>query len=135
MSARTKGEAMKRDSKTAELLGVQGARLSGEIRAELLKRAEKELAAFVGAVRALHGEEQTRAAADDWLLELTALKGLCKSTSRDLRSVTVRAARRLTQRLSIPSPAAIQSSARLVHNGHGSRAARDGAADRMTMCS
>ena len=90
----------------------KAARFSAETDAELFNRAEKELAAFVAAVSTLHGEEQARAAADDWLLELTALEQPCKGASPDLdlRSVTIRAARRLAQRLSIPSPAAIQIS-------------------------
>jgi len=88
----------------------KAARFSAEIDAEILDRAEKELAAFVAAVSTLHGEEQARAAADDWLLELIALKVPCHGASPDLdlRSVTIRAARRLALRLSTPSPAAIQ---------------------------
>jgi len=92
----------------------KAARFSAETDAELFNRAEKELAAFVAAVSTLHGEEQARAAADDWLLELIGLEENCKGASPDLdlRTVTIRAARRLAQRLSIPSPAAIQGSIR-----------------------
>jgi hypothetical protein len=99
-------------SKPGGLLGVNGARFSAEIDAEFFSRAEKELAAFVAAVNTLHGEDQARAAAGDWLLELIALEENCKGASPDLdlRSVTIGAARRLAQRLSIPSPAAIQGS-------------------------
>jgi hypothetical protein len=100
---------MKSDSKPRGIPGVKGARFSAEIDAEPFIRAEKELAAFVAAVNTLHGEEQALAAADDWLLELTALKVLCKSTSRDLRSVTIRAARRLAQRLSILGKAGLST--------------------------
>jgi hypothetical protein len=84
--------------------GSKAARFSAETDAEILKRAEKELAAFVAAVSTLHGEEQASAATDDWLLELTALKVPCNGTSLDLdlRSVTIRAAKRLAHRLSIP---------------------------------
>src|SRR5215467_11164389 len=96
---------MKSDSTTRGLLGAEGARFSAEIDAELFNWAEKELAAFVAAVNTLHGEEQARAAADDWLLELIALEEPCKGASLDLRSVTIGAARRLAQRLAIPSPA------------------------------
>ena len=90
--------------------GSKAARFSAETDAEILTRAEKELAAFVAAVSTLHGEEQARVAADDWLLELMALKGPCKGASLDLdlRSVTIRAAKRLALRLSTPSPAAFQ---------------------------
>ena len=105
MTARTKSEGMKSDSKAGELLGLRGARFSAEIDAEFFSRAEKELAAFVTAVHMLQGEEQARAAADDWLLELTALKDPCKGASLDLRSVTIGAAMRLARRLSILPPA------------------------------
>jgi hypothetical protein len=93
--------------KPGGLPGVNGARSSAEIDAEFLNRAEKELAAFVAAVNTIHGEEQARAAADDWLLELTGLKDACKGASPDLdlRSVTIGAARRLARRLSIPPQA------------------------------
>ena len=95
---------MKDDRKTRETVGVRASRFSHEIDAELFGWAERELAAFVAAVNTLHGEEQARAAAGDWLLELVALKGLCKNASLGLRSVTIGAARRLARRLSIPSP-------------------------------
>jgi hypothetical protein len=98
---------MQIDSKAGGLVGVRAPRFAAEINAELINRAEKELAAFVAAVNALHGEEQARAAADDWLLELIGLEENCKGASPDLdlRSVTIGAARRLARRLSIPSPA------------------------------
>ena len=99
-------------SKPGGLLGVNGARFSAEVDAGLFNRAEKELAAFVAAVSTLHGEEQARAAADDWLLELTALAEPCKGASLDFRAVTIGAARRIARRLSTPSPAAIQISFR-----------------------
>jgi hypothetical protein len=103
---------MKSDSKAGRLLGVKGARFSAETDAQLFSRAQKELAAFVAAVTTLHGEEQARAAADDWLLELIALKEPCNGAFLDLRSVTIGAAIRLALRFSIPSPAAIQISVR-----------------------
>jgi hypothetical protein len=87
--------------KAAGLLGSSPATVSVEIDADLFSRAEKELAAFVVAVNVLDGEEHARAAADDWLLELTELKGLCKTTSQDLRSVTIRAATLLARNLSV----------------------------------
>ena len=96
---------MQRDSKAGGLAGVRDPRFSAEIGAELFNRAEKELAAFVAAVNGLHGEEQARAVADDWLLELIALKAPYKGASLNLRSVTIRAAVRLARRLSMPWPA------------------------------
>jgi hypothetical protein len=96
---------MKSDRKAGGLVGVKAAGFSAQIDAELFNRAEKELAAFIAAVNTLHGEEQARAAADDWLVELTALQELCKGAALDLRSVTIGAGIRLARRLSIPSPA------------------------------
>ena len=94
---------MKSDRKAAGLVEVNVARFSAEIDTELFNRAEKELAAFVAAVHTLHGEEQARTASNGWLLELIALKEPCKCAFLDLRAATIGAARRLTQRLSVPS--------------------------------
>src|SRR5215472_12863536 len=94
---------MKSDSKAGGPVGVRAAKFSAEIDAELFNRAEKELAAFVAAVHTLHGEEQARTASNDWLLELIALKEPCKCALLDLRAATIGAARRLAQRLSVPS--------------------------------
>src|SRR5262245_18480061 len=105
MSARTKGEAMKSKNKAGAMQGINGVRFSAEIDAELFNRAEQELAAFVAAVDALHGEEQARAAAGDWLLEFIALEEPCNDVSSNFRSLTIGAARRLVHRLSIPWPA------------------------------
>jgi hypothetical protein len=96
---------MQIDSKAGGLVGVRAPRVLAEIDAELFNRAEKEMAAFVTAVNTLHGEEQARAAADDWLLALIALREPSKGTSLDLRSVTISAAMRLARRVSIPWPA------------------------------
>jgi|SRR5215472_9532685 len=96
---------MPNNSNARGLVAGGATRSSAEMDAELFKRAEKELAAFFAGVNTLHGEEQARAAADDWLLGLTALKEQCNGTSLDLRSVTIGAAIRLARRLSIPWPA------------------------------
>src|SRR5215467_14919926 len=94
---------MKSDSTTRGLLKAEGARFSAEIDTELFNWAEKELTAFVAAVNTLHGEEQARAAANDWLLELIALNEPCKGALLDLRAATIGAARRLARRLSTSS--------------------------------
>ena len=96
---------MQSDSKAGGLVGVRGPRFTGEVDTERFNRAEKELTAFVAAVHTFHGEEQARTAADDWLLELRALKEPCKGASLDFRSVTIGAAIRLARRLSVPWPA------------------------------
>jgi hypothetical protein len=61
--------------------------------------AEKELAAFVGAVSALFGSEQSRQAADDWLEELALLDWPTGKAMRDFHQVTIAAAARLARRV------------------------------------
>ena len=96
---------------------------------ELFNRAEKELAAFVAAVNTLHGEEQARAAADDWLLELIALEEPFKGASLDLRAVTISAARRLARCLSTPSPAHAAQAGIEQDSGHRSKNSHNSLSD------
>jgi hypothetical protein len=68
---------------------------------DVLHLAERELAAFTGAVKELFGPEQARLAAEDWLDESELMDGPSQSTSREWRAVSVAAAARLTSRLNI----------------------------------
>jgi hypothetical protein len=61
--------------------------------------AERELAAFIGAVEELFGPEQAALSADDWLDESELMDRPPRSTSRDWRAVTVAASARLANRL------------------------------------
>ena len=61
--------------------------------------AERELSAFIGAVKELHGPEQAQISAVDWLDELDLMDGQRGSTSRDWRAVTIVASVRLANRL------------------------------------
>jgi hypothetical protein len=61
--------------------------------------AERELSAFVGAVKELFGAEQAEAAAEDWLEEAELPDEPPRSTIRDWRSVTVAASARLARRI------------------------------------
>lgn len=63
--------------------------------ADLVALAERELAAFVGAVTELFGPEQARLAAEHWLDELISLPDLPGSSSGDWRAITLRAANTL----------------------------------------
>jgi hypothetical protein len=62
--------------------------------------AERELAAFIGAVTELFGPAQARRAAHDWLDESDLPDSPPRSTSRDWRAVTVAASARPVNRIS-----------------------------------
>lgn len=67
--------------------------------AELMIMAERELAAFLGAVSELYGAEEARLSAQVWLDELESMKSPPGPASRDWRMVTVAALGRLAGRL------------------------------------
>jgi hypothetical protein len=69
--------------------------------AEQTHLAERELAAFIGAVRELFGPEQARLSAEDWLDESEVMDSPPRSTSRDWRAVTVAASARLANRITV----------------------------------
>jgi len=71
------------------------------IYADQMQLAERELAAFLGAVTELFGPEQAGLSADDWLDESELIGSPPRSTSRDWRAVTVAASARLANRLSL----------------------------------
>jgi hypothetical protein len=63
---------------------------------ELIRMAEKELAAFFTAVTDLFGSEQAELSAKEWLRELLAINYLPAST-RELRQLTIKASARLAR--------------------------------------
>lgn len=65
--------------------------------ANLVETAEKELAAFVGAVTRLYGAEQAELSAEDWLHELQANQSM-PASAKELRRITVNASARLAGR-------------------------------------
>jgi alkylhydroperoxidase/carboxymuconolactone decarboxylase family protein YurZ len=67
-----------------------------------IKAAEQELAAFFHAVKQLFGREQAELSAKDWLDALAEYDGLPAST-RDWRSITVKASTRLATRVNASS--------------------------------
>jgi hypothetical protein len=68
-----------------------------------LYMAERELTAFMCAVTELFGPEQARLSAEDWLDESESVDSPPRSTTRDWRAVTVAAAARLANHLSLPA--------------------------------
>ena len=76
---------------------------SNSICKEQTQMAERELSAFISAVKELHGPEQAQLSALDWLDELDLMDSQRGSTSRDWRAVTIAAAARLANRLNAGS--------------------------------
>ena len=65
-----------------------------------INMAERELSAFIRAVKELFGPEQARLAAEDWLDESELLMDCpALATNRDWRAVTVAASARLADRV------------------------------------
>jgi hypothetical protein len=63
--------------------------------------AERELAAFIGAVSKSFGQAQARLAAEDWLDESDLMRTSARSTSKHWRAVTIAASARLANRLTV----------------------------------
>jgi len=66
--------------------------------ANLIILAERELAAFAGAVRELFGPEQARASAAEWINELESLSWPARPGVTDFRRITTAASARLAHR-------------------------------------
>ncbi|HME36509.1 MAG TPA: hypothetical protein VKF84_14835 [Candidatus Sulfotelmatobacter sp.] len=69
-----------------------------------LPGAEKELAAYAGAVQELFGSEQARQSVEDWLTELELMDWPARDALPDWRHVTVAAATRLARRVNALRP-------------------------------
>jgi hypothetical protein len=72
---------------------------SNSICKEQTQMAERELSAFISAVKELFGPEQAQLSAVDWLDELELMDSPSGSTSRHWRAVTIAASARLANRL------------------------------------
>lgn len=77
---------------------------------ELVIMAERELSAFLGAVRDLYGTGQAEMSAEVWLDELAAMNNLPGPGSRNWRMVTIAAFARLASHLTATKILAIPSS-------------------------
>jgi hypothetical protein len=71
---------------------------------ELVRKAERELGAFISAVAELYGAEDARLSAIDWLDQFESINNMPGSTSHDWRLVTIRATVRLVKRLRVKHP-------------------------------
>ena len=74
-------------------------RSSDFVYAQQLQIAERELSAFMKAVRDLFGPKQAWVAAEDWLEESELRDAAPRSTIKDWRSVTIAASTRLASRI------------------------------------
>jgi hypothetical protein len=72
---------------------------SDSICKEQIQIAEREFSAFISAVKELHGPEQARLSAMDWLDELELMDSQRASMSQHWRVVTIAASARLANRL------------------------------------
>ena len=72
--------------------------------ADRVRIAEREFSAFLGAVMQLYGPEAGRLAAEDWLDETERMDSPPLSICRNWRAVTIAAAARLANRLTVPQP-------------------------------
>lgn len=79
---------------------------SDSVYEEQTRLAERELAAFLLAVKQLYGTEQASLAERDWLDESELLDAAPLSAERSWRSVTIAASARLAGRVSTSSTAA-----------------------------
>jgi hypothetical protein len=66
---------------------------------DLATMAERELSAFVTAIKRLFGSEQANLSAEDWLQELMVIDTV-PASAREWRSLTTKAATRLACRVS-----------------------------------
>jgi hypothetical protein len=66
---------------------------------KVMTMAEREIGAYISAVRELFGSKQARLAMEDWLEELVLVETLPGLTGRDWRSITIAASARLAIRV------------------------------------
>ena len=66
--------------------------------------AERELSAFVHAVRELYGPEEAQLSTVDWLDEADSIDMPPVSTGRNWRAVTIAASARLASRVNVSIP-------------------------------
>lgn len=68
------------------------------------RMAERELSAFIAAVTELHGAEQARLSAQDWLDESHLMDSPPRAEVRTWRAVTIAASARLAGRVNANGP-------------------------------
>ena len=78
---------------------MQSEPFSNSLYTDQLHLAERELSAFIAAVRALYGLEQAELSAKDWMEESKLMDSSPRSELRNWRAVTIAASTRLANRL------------------------------------
>ena len=71
--------------------------------------AERELSSFIAAVEEVSGPEQARISAEEWLDESDLMDSSPRSEMRDWRAVTIAAAARLANRVTVPTHRSIMT--------------------------
>jgi len=74
---------------------------SNSIYDDEMRKAERELSAFISAVTELFGSEQARLSTEDWLDESELIDSPPRAEQRSWRAVTIAASARLANRLNV----------------------------------
>ena len=82
---------------------TQNESFSNSLYTDQLHLAERELSAFIAAVKASYGPEESELSAEDWIAESELMDSSPRSHVRSWRAVTIAAAARLASRVSRPS--------------------------------
>jgi hypothetical protein len=82
---------------------TQSESFSNSLYTDQTRLAERELSAFIAAVRALYGPEQAELSVQDWIEESELMDSAPRSEIRNWRAVTIAASARLASRVSRPS--------------------------------
>lgn len=80
---------------------TQAESFSNSLYTDQVHVAERELSAFIAAVKASYGPEESELAAEDWIEESELMDGSPRSEVRDWRAVTIAASARLANRLNV----------------------------------
>lgn len=80
---------------------TQSESFSNAVYADQMHLAERELSAFMAAVRASYGPEEAELSAEDWLEESELMDSPPRSEVRDWRAVTIAASARLARRITV----------------------------------
>jgi len=78
---------------------TQSGSFSNSLYTDQLHLAERELSAFIAAVKASYGEEEAELSAEDWIAESELMDSSPRSELRNWRAVTIAASARLANRL------------------------------------
>ena len=78
---------------------TQGESFSNSLYTDQLHLAERELSAFIAAVRVSYGPEEAELSAEDWIEESELMDSSPRSEVRNWRAVTIAASARLANRL------------------------------------